>query len=682
MKKILVVSIITLFACTGRTLVADDIKFTITSTFGELFGGSKSEQVSKSIKTSDGGYIVVGRTTSGISGEITDSANGLEDALIVKTDQNGNIIWQNVFGGSKYDDFKSISELSDGSYIAVGTSTSSRSGEISEINNSGLAALSGDDGLIVKFDKDGNVLFDNLFGGSGDDELYGVSATKDGGFIAVGKTLGTSDNDITDSENGSYDSLIVKFDKDGNEMWQDRFGGDYGDELKDVIETSDGGYVAVGASKSYFGEIDDHSVGMEDGLIVKFNKNGTKEWSHLYGDNKSDYFNSIVETSDGDLIAVGTSESTNFGDITDDYNGMYDGLMVSFDKNGNALWDQLYGGDSNSVTEFNSIIEGSDGKLITSGSYKSKTNLPGGEVLSTPKGNKDGIFVEFNENGQYIADGIFGGSDIDIIESMIEYDTDQYLIFSTSGSEDGDVTDVSNGSSEILINLLIHKTNEKPVLLGVHDQTLTVGDVFDPMKGVSATDFEDGDLTGSIINRGSVDTSIPGEYYWNYGVTDSDGNYEGQVANIKVVDSPASNNLPIIKGAVDTQLEVGEEFDPMKDVSASDVEDGDLTSGIKIIANDLDTTKIGIYKITYKVVDSDSNSALASRNIKVVDNSGAKPTKPGDGGDITPMKPGDNNDSNVGLSKTGSNSLISIGISIITLCIIKRFIKRSYIIVK
>lgn len=75
------------------------------------------------------------------------------------------------------------------------------------------------------------------------------------------------------------------------------------------------------------------------------------------------------------------------------------------------------------------------------------------------------------------------------------------------------------------------------------------------------------------------------------------------------------NNIPVIK-AEDKELMVGDYFDPRKDVSATDIEDGDLTSVIEIVVNTVDTTKVGTYYVTYKVTDKDGASYI--KTIKVV----------------------------------------------------------------
>lgn len=626
--KVLFILLLTLILFNEKSIDAKDVPFTIESSFGHLYGGSNNDSLENAFKTKDGSYILVGSSISNTSGDLTDSNNGSDDGLIVKFDKNGNEVWQNLYGGNQSDYFFDATELSDGSYIAVGESTSSKNGEITDSNNSDYSALLPTDGLIVKFDKDGNIIFDNLFGSSLADGFHSVTATSDGGFIAVGYDggfgVGTDivapDHDITDSNNGKKDGLISKFDKDGNLLFMNSFGGDGNDSLIDVIETSDGGFVTVGTSESYKGEIGESSKGFEDALISKFDKNGNKLWSHLFGSNKTDSFNSIIEIANGNLVAVGSSENTNYTDVSNPYKGMFDGIIVSYDKNGKLLWDKNVGGDSNSTTELNDIIESSNGNLIISGSYKNKTGLPSEDISSTPlkKDGVDGLHMTLDKDGNYIKDYLVGGSGSDSIKSVLELNTNEFLTFSNSSSTDGNISSASKGKQDFLVNLLKYKTNEKPILNGITDKTISIGETVDSLKGVSATDYEDGDLTSKISVTESYDNTTPGDYFISYQVYDSDGNYDFKNSNIKVVDTVVSNTPPIISGADDITINVGDEFDDRLGVKALDQEDGDLTDKMKVFSKIPRTLSEGVYDIKYSVEDSDGNKTEVIRKVTVL----------------------------------------------------------------
>ncbi len=165
--------------------------------------------------------------------------------------------------------------------------------------------------------------------------------------------------------------------------------------------------------------------------------------------------------------------------------------------------------------------------------------------------------------------------------------------------------------------------NAAPVITAT-DKIIEVGDTFDPMADVTATDAEDGDLTDKIeILKNDVNVNEPGIYDVTYKVTDSEG--ASYTTTIKVTVNPKAADLnacPVIN-ATDKTLTVGDEFDPLADVTAEDEEDGDITDKIEILENEVDTTKPGKYEVTYKVTDSGGASHV--KTIKVTVNPKMEP---------------------------------------------------------
>ena len=159
--------------------------------------------------------------------------------------------------------------------------------------------------------------------------------------------------------------------------------------------------------------------------------------------------------------------------------------------------------------------------------------------------------------------------------------------------------------------------NAAPVIEAT-DKTIEVGDTFDPKADVTATDEEDGDLTNKIeILKNDVDTTKPGKYEVTYKVTDRKG--ASYTKSITVTVNPKMevlNAIPTIK-AEDKTLTVGDTFDPKADVTAEDVEDGDLTDKIEVLKNEVDTTKSGKYEVTYKVTDNQGASRTKTITVTV-----------------------------------------------------------------
>ena len=187
------------------------------------------------------------------------------------------------------------------------------------------------------------------------------------------------------------------------------------------------------------------------------------------------------------------------------------------------------------------------------------------------------------------------------------------------------------------------KSNDKPVISGANNISIIEGTKFDPMKGITATDTEDGNITKYIKVTGTVDINKPGKYELTYTVTDKDGNTTTVkrivIVNMKWVDI---NSVPKIN-ASDKIIKVGEKFNPMEGVTATDKEDGNITNKIKIIEDTVNTNKVGTYKVVYEVTDSQGAKVTKTITVNVKSNdkpviSGANNISIIEGTKFDPMK--------------------------------------------
>ena len=160
--------------------------------------------------------------------------------------------------------------------------------------------------------------------------------------------------------------------------------------------------------------------------------------------------------------------------------------------------------------------------------------------------------------------------------------------------------------------------NEAPVIHAT-DKTIEVGDEFDPLADVTATDTEDGNLTAKIVvEKNDVKTDVAGKYEVTYKVTDNQGATCRKTIIVTVNPKmEVLNEAPVIH-ATDKTITVGDTFDPMAGVTATDAEDGNLTTKIEVKKNDVDTTKAGKYEVTYKVTDN--QGATCTKTIAVTVN--------------------------------------------------------------
>ncbi len=157
-----------------------------------------------------------------------------------------------------------------------------------------------------------------------------------------------------------------------------------------------------------------------------------------------------------------------------------------------------------------------------------------------------------------------------------------------------------------------------PPTITAKDITLTVGDSFNPLNFASASDKEDGEieLTNDNIIQNDVNTAKAGTYYVTYKVTDKAGASVEKTIKVTVTSKPEEPNTAPVIHAEDLTLTVGDKFDPLKKVTATDKEDGNLKlTKDNVIKNNVDTSKAGTYSVTYKVTDK--NGASVEKTIKV-----------------------------------------------------------------
>ena len=183
------------------------------------------------------------------------------------------------------------------------------------------------------------------------------------------------------------------------------------------------------------------------------------------------------------------------------------------------------------------------------------------------------------------------------------------------------VTDKNGASAKKTITVTVKQNtgdlNSAPII-SANDVTLNVGDTFDPLANVTATDKEDGTiiLTKDNIVANDVDTSKAGTYHVTYKVTDKNGASAKKTITVTVKQNTGDLNSAPIISANDVTLNVGDTFDPLANVTATDKEDGTIIlTKDNIIANDVDTSKAGTYHVTFRVVDK--NGAITEKTITV-----------------------------------------------------------------
>ena len=228
--------------------------------------------------------------------------------MIIKYSREGEVEWARNVGGSWYDYINSIAETSDGGYI-VGGEFDSNSIQVGEytLTNSGYR-----DGMIIKYNREGEVEWARSVGGSSNEYIDSVASTNDGGIIAGGifESEKIQVGEYTLENQGSRDGMIIKYSREGKVEWARSVGGSSSDYINSVAETSDGGVLAGGyfqSSRIEEGRFNLENKGSTDGLLLKLQPNaGVPEIQELTVENTRKEFKITTDVNEIDNVKGGT----------------------------------------------------------------------------------------------------------------------------------------------------------------------------------------------------------------------------------------------------------------------------------------------------------------------------------------------------------------------------------------
>lgn len=294
----------------------------------KTIGGSGQDELLCAFQTRDGGYMLGGSSSSSPAIMETNNPNekkasdtkpdlyakreksrGNMDYWIVKLDKNGVVQWQKTYGGEYADLLRSMEQTKEGGYILGGYSNSPQSGEKADSNN-GIG-----DFWIVKIDDVGAIEWQQTYGGDGDNQLYVIHQTDDGGYIAGGNSNSTTPlTSVGGNVRSGTDFWVLKMNEKGAIVWSETY--DFGkvDILTSLVENKDhsyliGGYAQNESINSVAKAIRKDEDGINDYIALKIDENGEKLWDKTVGSDGEDILRKLIETRDGGYLMAGTSNA-------------------------------------------------------------------------------------------------------------------------------------------------------------------------------------------------------------------------------------------------------------------------------------------------------------------------------------------------------------------------------------
>ncbi len=325
--------------------------------FQRTYGGIGSDEGQSVVVTPDSGFVILSHSTS------FSSPNS--NVMLMKLDKQGNVKWTRSIGVLQNDYVRYLAQTRDSGFVISGyasdesgtasplmiKTTSLGNVEWARTYSNGYSGYSfcaqqcqeggyilagygqtggnGWDGLLIKTDSLGRLLWQNFYGNSSTDGLDHIVELSDGSFVASGwttigfQTLGFQQN---------ADSWLIKIDNVGKLLWSKTYGGPSDDELQVVIPSKTGGFLATGRTTSY-------GAGLGDILLIKTNGDGTLQWANCYGGSNDEQPEaSMIENQDGTIILTGVTSS--FGPVGKNF------FFLKVDSLGAVLNFHLYGGSN------------------------------------------------------------------------------------------------------------------------------------------------------------------------------------------------------------------------------------------------------------------------------------------------------------------------------------------------
>lgn len=240
-------------------------------TFFQTFGGSNNDEGTKVLNSADGGFYIVGSTQS--------FGSGLQSALIIRTDGNGNQIWSSVNSAVDFTYYNTACFNSQGQILAAGVAHD--------------LITNNYDNYVSLIDTMGNLIWSKKIGSASYENLNQIALLSDGSFVCAGSSSNASEGDL--------DFNVFKMDSSGTIIWNKNYGTALYDEARSIAVCTNGDFLINGATN-----ILNSTTPLYQTTVARLNSTGDLLWSNTYGDpSSSSEGASVIEGSNNSVISIG-----------------------------------------------------------------------------------------------------------------------------------------------------------------------------------------------------------------------------------------------------------------------------------------------------------------------------------------------------------------------------------------
>lgn len=306
------------------------------------FGGDSTDIVAEIIELQSG-FLVVGSSASGLSGDKSQNNQGGFDYWILQLDEGGNKVWDITVGGSGNDYATSVVILPNGRYLIGGYSESGPSGDKTTPNYGGF------DYWLIEMNSGGSVTWQESFGGDEDDILMDLAYSSN---LVIG---GHSNSDVSGTKTeaiiAGFDHWVIDYDFDAKLEIRQVVNGGSGEDYLDSVEPDifgPGVHVAGTSNSSRSGTKNSNNYGQNDYWVYRLDSARTAmDWELNMGGNGNEELRDMITSPDGTIIVAGFSNSVSGGNKTAGNQGGYDYWIAKIDTLGAIDWQKNYGGSNN-----------------------------------------------------------------------------------------------------------------------------------------------------------------------------------------------------------------------------------------------------------------------------------------------------------------------------------------------
>lgn len=586
------------------------------------------------------------------------TAVGDVDTFVAKFDPSGNFVWGKKIGGTSDDRSFSIAVDANGNSYTTGRFSSIGADFDPGDATYPLSTSGSYDIYILKLDTDGNFVWAKKMGGTNWEWPYNISIDSSSNVYTTGGFYGTGDFDpgagiynLVSTGAGSAindDVFISKLDKDGNFVWAKQLGGASCEWGAFVFVSSTGDVYTTGGFRGTVdfdpgtGTYNLTSSGVSDIFISKLDSSGNFVWAKKVGGTGDDYGNGLDMDANNNIYITGNFSGTADFDPGAGTNNMvssgdYDNFILKLDSSGNYVWSKKTGGSSGDWGYIiRTRLEEGNTYVYIGGTFSGTGDFnPGSDVYNlVSNGAYDNFIMKLDSSGALIWAHGFGGNYDDWLNYFVlGQGTDIYMAGSFAGTADLDPGDLvrnidSVGDSDIFFMKLDHDITSPNIIefdLPESFASLTVP--------ITSFDVEDNvGVTGYFISTNNTEPTLddpnwlsvtPSEYIFSevgqktlyVWAKDEKNNLSAMSSDQVLIDM--DNPSIVLNGKSLIKIYRNKEYID-KGAIATDYTDGDLTSNI-VVVNNVDTSTLGTYIITYNVSDSAGNNAVeVTRTVKVI----------------------------------------------------------------